>query len=131
LKPGPHSIRGKAWDTHNNASEEYIEFFVSNDTQIALEHLLNYPNPFSNKTTFHFDHNRAGEDLEIQIQIFTVSGKLIKTLETSSFAAPSHIAALSWDGRDEYNDLLAKGVYIYKVNVRSRQDGSKVTKFEK
>lgn len=131
LAQGAHSVRVKAWDTYNNASEEYIEFFVSNDAQIALEHVLNYPNPFSNKTTFHFDHNRAGEDLDIQIQIFTVSGKLIKTLETSSFSASSHIAALTWNGRDEYNDLLARGVYIYKVNVRSRQDGSKATKFEK
>lgn len=131
LAPGPHSVRVKAWDTHNNATEEYIEFYVSNEGKISLEQVLNYPNPFSNKTTFHFDHNRAGEDLDIQIQIFTVSGKLIKTLETYSLSAPSHIASLSWNGRDEYNELLARGVYIYKVNIRSRQDGAKASTFEK
>ncbi|WP_449580853.1 type IX secretion system sortase PorU [Pontibacter deserti] len=131
LSPGPHSLRFKAWDTHNNASEEYIEFFVSNDEVFSLEHVLNYPNPFSTKTTFHFDHNRAGEDLDIQIQIYTISGKLIKTLETVAHAATTHVAALTWNGRDEYNDLLARGVYVYKVNVRSRLDGAKVTKFEK
>lgn len=131
LEAGPHSLRIKAWDTHNNAAEEYIEFVVSNDSKIALEHVLNHPNPFSTKTTFHFDHNRAGENLEIQIQIYTISGKLVKTLETTSYASKAHIADLSWDGKDEYNDMLAKGVYIYKVNVRSQQDGSKISKFEK
>ncbi len=131
LAPGPHSLRFKAWDTHNNASEEYIEFFVSNSEEFSLEHVLNYPNPFSTKTTFHFDHNRAGDDLDVQVQIYTISGKLIKTLQTISIASPSHVAALSWNGRDEYNDLLARGVYIYKVNVQSRRDGAKASKFEK
>ncbi|MEJ8756475.1 type IX secretion system sortase PorU [Pontibacter sp. H259] len=131
LTPGKHTLRFKAWDTHNNASEEYIEFFVSNDAQFSLEHVLNYPNPFSTNTTFHFDHNRAGDDLDIQVQIYTLSGKLIKTLHTTSIASPAHVAALTWNGRDEYNDLLARGVYIYKVNVRSRQAGTNVSKFEK
>ncbi len=131
LKEGPHSLKVKAWDTHNNSAEEYIEFFVSNDAQIALEHVLNYPNPFSTKTTFHFDHNRAGEDLDIQVQIYTISGKLIKTLETTSYISKTHIADLTWDGRDEYNDILARGVYVYKVSVRSQQDGAKASKFEK
>ncbi len=131
LPPGPHTLRLKAWDTSNNAAEEYIEFIVSNDTELALEHVLNHPNPFSTKTTFHFDHNRAGETLDIQVQIFTVSGKLVKTLQTTTLASKAHIAELTWDGRDEYNDLLARGVYIYKVNVRSQQDGSRASVFEK
>ncbi|WP_299820075.1 type IX secretion system sortase PorU [uncultured Pontibacter sp.] len=131
LAPGPHSLTIKAWDTYNNATEEHIEFIVSNDSKIALDHVLNHPNPFSTKTTFHFDHNRAGENLDVQIQIYTISGKLVKTLQTTSYASKAHIADLSWDGRDEYNDVLAKGVYIYKVNVRSQQDGSKTSKFEK
>ncbi|TXK46066.1 type IX secretion system sortase PorU [Pontibacter qinzhouensis] len=131
LKPGPHSVRLKAWDTHNNSAEEYLEFVVSNEAGLALDHVLNHPNPFSTRTTFHFDHNRAGENLEIQVQIFTISGKLVKTLETTCFASKTHLAEITWNGRDEYNDTLAKGVYVYKVNVRSQQDGSKTSKFEK
>lgn len=131
LTPGPHSIRLKAWDTHNSSSEEYLELYVSNETKIALEHVLNHPNPFSTHTTFHFDHNKAGDNLDIQVQIFTISGKLVRTLETTSYASKTHLAELTWDGRDEYNDKLAKGVYVYKVNVRSQLDGSKTSKFEK
>ncbi|MCC9136326.1 type IX secretion system sortase PorU [Pontibacter silvestris] len=131
LAPGPHSVKLKAWDTYNNSSEEYLELYVSNEAEIALEHVLNHPNPFSTKTTFHFDHNRAGDNLDIQVQIFTISGKLVRTLETTSYASKAHLAELTWDGRDEYNDILAKGVYVYKVNVRSQQDGSKTSRFEK
>ncbi len=131
LKEGPHTLKVKAWDTYNNSKEEYIDFFVSNSSKIALEHVVNHPNPFSTKTTFHFDHNRAGEDLDIQVQIFTISGKLVKTLQTTTYSSKTHIAELTWDGRDEYDDVLARGVYVYKVNVRSHQDGAKVSKLEK
>ncbi|GAA4431841.1 type IX secretion system sortase PorU [Pontibacter saemangeumensis] len=131
LEAGPHSVRLKAWDTHNNSSEEYIEFFVSIDANLALEHVLNHPNPFSTNTIFHFDHNRVGENLDIQVQIYTISGKLVKTLQTTSYASTAHVADLYWNGRDEYNDTLARGVYVYRINVRSQQDGSKASKFEK
>ena len=131
LAAGPHSLRLKAWDTHNNSTEEYIEFFVSIDAGLALEHVLNHPNPFSTNTTFHFDHNRVGENLEIQVQIYTISGKLVKTLQTISYASKAHVADISWNGRDEYNDVLARGVYVYRVSVRSQQDGSKTSRFEK
>ncbi|MHA6246806.1 type IX secretion system sortase PorU [Pontibacter sp. CAU 1760] len=131
LAPGPHSVRLKAWDTHNNSSEEYIEFFVSNDDNLSLEHVLNYPNPFSTHTTFNFDHNRVGENLDIQVQIYTVSGKLVKTLQTTAYGSKAHFSELSWNGRDEYNDVLARGVYVYRINVQSQQDGSRTSKFEK
>ncbi|WP_237144645.1 type IX secretion system sortase PorU [Pontibacter pamirensis] len=131
LDAGLHSLRLKAWDTHNNSSEEYIEFFVSNDAGVALEHVLNYPNPFSTNTTFKFDHNRAGENLDIQIEIYTISGKLVKTLQTTAYASKAHVSELTWNGRDQYNDMLAHGVYVYRINVRSQQDGSKASKIEK
>lgn len=131
LTPGPHSLRLKAWDTHNNSAEGYIEFFVSNDAQLALEHILNFPNPFSGSTTFQIDHNRAGQDLVIQVQIYNAAGKLVKSLQTTSKGSPTRITDLTWDGRDEYNELLARGVYMYSVTVRSMQDGAKASKFEK
>ncbi|ARS37889.1 hypothetical protein CA264_14630 [Pontibacter actiniarum] len=131
LEPGPHTIRFKAWDTHNNSAEAYIEFYVSNDAHLALEHVLNHPNPFSTETTFQFDHNRAGEDLDVQVQIFTLSGQLVKTLQTTFYGSSTRVGELTWDGRSESNDVLARGVYVYRVSVRSQQDGSKASKVEK
>ncbi len=131
LAAGPHSLTLKAWDTFNNSAERTLDFVVENNQGLALDHVLNYPNPFANHTTFHFDHNRQGDDLDVQVQLFTVAGRLIRTLQTRTTAATAHVQELSWDGRDEYGDVLARGVYIYKVNVRSARDGSHTSKYEK
>jgi hypothetical protein len=37
---------------------------------------------------------------------------------------------VDWDGRDEYGDQLAKGVYIYRLSVKS-PDGDLADKTEK
>ncbi|UPL49524.1 type IX secretion system sortase PorU [Hymenobacter sublimis] len=131
LSPGPHELRVKAWDTWNNSAERAIEFIAAPTEKLALQHVLNYPNPFASATTFHFDHNRQGEELEVQVQIFTVSGKLVRTLQASALSSGPHVASISWDGRDEYQDQLARGVYVYRVSVRSPRDGSTASKFEK
>ncbi|WP_426490263.1 type IX secretion system sortase PorU [Hymenobacter sp. 102] len=119
LTAGPHELRVKAWDTWNNSAEHTIEFVAAPTEKLALQHVLNYPNPFARNTTFHFDHNRQGEDLDIQVQIFTVSGKLVRTLQATALGSGSHVSAISWDGRDEYQDQLARGVYVYRVSVRT------------
>ena len=131
LTPGPHSLTLKAWDTHNNSAERTLDFVVANTQTLSLSHVLNYPNPFGSHTTFHFDHNRPGDDLDVQVQVFTVAGRLVRTVQTHLPSASAHVKELTWDGRDEYGDVLARGVYVYKVNVRSIRDGSHTSKFEK
>jgi hypothetical protein len=131
LSPGNHSMRVKAWDTYNNSSESYIEFVVANDENMAIQHVLNYPNPFSTHTNFHFDHNRGGDDIEVLVSIYTISGKLIKTIDDHFYASNSHISDINWDGRDDFGDKIGKGVYIYKLNVRSLRDGSNNFKYQK
>ncbi|MCC2547494.1 type IX secretion system sortase PorU [Hymenobacter sp. BT175] len=136
LSQGPHVLRLKCWDTFNNSAQKDIEFIAASSESLALKHVLNYPNPFSTSTTFHFDHNQSGQELEVQVQIFTVSGKLVRTLEANFPGSGSHVPAsvhddkLTWNGRDEYDGQLARGVYVYRVNVRT-PDGSTASKFEK
>ncbi|MGI4740380.1 MAG: type IX secretion system sortase PorU [Janthinobacterium lividum] len=131
LAPGPHTLKVKAWDTYNNSAEGSVEFIAAQTAQLALDHVLNYPNPFSNLTTFHFDHNKAGQELDVQVQIFTVSGKLVKTLRANVLASTSHNQSVSWNGRDDYDDQLARGVYVYRISVRSPADQQTISKFEK
>ncbi len=131
LAAGPHTLKFKAWDTYNNSAERTIEFVVAHTEQLALAHVLNYPNPFARSTTFHFDQNREGDDLDVQVQIFTVSGKLVRTLTASVPNSEPHQKSITWDGRDEYNDQLARGVYVYRVSVRAQRDRATASKFEK
>ncbi len=127
---GKNSVKLIAWDVYNNYNESVLDFVVAGSAEMALQHVLNYPNPFTTNTTFHFDHNKPGQNLKVSVQIFTVSGKLIKTLQTELLASGSHFDQISWDGKDEYGDGIGKGVYIYKVKVKS-EEGKSVEEFQK
>jgi hypothetical protein len=118
LAPGRHTLLVKGWDVANNSGESYTEFVVADDGKAVLEHVLNYPNPFTTHTSFQFEHNLAGQVLDVQISIFTVSGKLVKTIHHTAMADGFRVADIPWDGRDEFGDALARGVYLYRLQVR-------------
>lgn len=130
LPQGKNMLKTRAYDVYNNSSDAMLEFVVANSQEMALQHVLNYPNPFTTNTTFHFDHNKAGETITVQVQVFTISGKLIKTLQTDAVTSGNHFDQLSWDGRDDFGDNIGKGVYIYKVKVKSNS-GKSAEEFQK
>ena len=135
LEPGLHTLTLKAWDVYNNSSISEIQFIVfDKDEQLGINNVLNYPNPFVNYTEFWFNHN-SSEPLDVSIQIFTVSGKLVKTINGQTTGGINNPTSLSrdliWDGRDDFGDKIGKGVYIYKLTVRSNLLNKKVEKIEK
>ncbi|MCB0503796.1 MAG: oxidoreductase, partial [Bacteroidetes bacterium] len=69
IPPGTHDVSVKAWDVYNNSGEGYTEFVVAETAELALEHVLNYPNPFTTSTNFIFEHNRKGDVLDVRIQV--------------------------------------------------------------
>jgi len=131
LEVGEHSIHLKAYDTYNNKSEATLNFIVLDDNGLALDHVLNYPNPFVNYTEFWFNHNKPNEALEVQIQIYTVSGKLVKTINQLVQNSGGLSRDLKWDGLDDFGKKIGKGVYVYKLSVKSVLSGLKGEKFEK
>lgn len=130
LSEGSHTLKFKVWDVYNNSSEAETEFVVAKSAEIALDHVLNYPNPFTTHTQFFFEHNQVCNTLDVQIQIFTVSGKLVKTIWEQVATEGYRISPIDWDGRDDYGDRLAIGTYIYRVKVKT-SEGNTIEKFEK
>ncbi len=130
LSEGRHTLTLKAWDINNNSAESFTEFVVSSSAGLALDHVLNYPNPFSTHTSFMFEHNKPCTGMAIQVQVFTVSGKLVKTLDTYQVCEGYRNTTLDWDGKDDYGDQLAKGVYIYKLRIRTAE-GETAQKLER
>jgi hypothetical protein len=135
LSPGLHTLTLKAWDVYNNASTQDIQFVVfDKDVSLELTNVLNYPNPFVNYTEFWFNHN-SSDVLDVSIQIFTVSGKLIKTINGQTNTGSNTTSALSrdltWDGTDDFGSKIGKGVYVYKLKVRSASTGMQAEKIEK
>ncbi|KER10138.1 MAG: hypothetical protein HY22_07730 [[Candidatus Thermochlorobacteriaceae] bacterium GBChlB] len=118
LSPGNYTLRFKAWDAYNNSTEKLLSFTVADSSRLALGNVYNFPNPFQTRTAFIFSHNRAGDDLNTRIKIYTVAGRLVKTLEQTTSASPNNIR-IDWDGRDDDGQELANGIYLYKVIVRS------------
>jgi hypothetical protein len=119
LKDGRHSLRLKAWDVYNNSSEANTEFVVAESASLALYHVLNYPNPFTTHTAFYFEHNRPGVPLNILVQIFTITGKLVKSINTNMFTNGFRSDGIEWDGKDDYGDNIGRGVYIYRIKVKT------------
>lgn len=136
LEPGVHTLTLKAWDVYNNSSTAELQFVVFNERDhLIIENVLNYPNPFVNYTEFWFNHN-SSDVLDISIQIFTISGKLVKTLNGQSQgngvkSASSTSRDIVWDGRDDFGDKIAKGTYVYKLTVHSNTSNKTVEKIEK
>ena len=131
LSPGLHTITFKAWDVYNNPVIAEIQFFVIESENVVLSNVLNYPNPFVSYTEFWFTHNRPFEPLQVQVQIMTITGKVVKTIndivQTEGFLSRS----IKWDGRDDFGDKLAKGVYVYRLTVKSTLTNKKSEKIEK
>ncbi|SCX80244.1 Peptidase family C25 [Flavobacterium anhuiense] len=131
LAPGLHTISFTAWDVYNNPVTSEIQFTVVGDDSLTLSHVLNYPNPFSTYTQFWFSHNRPYEPLDVQVQVMTITGKVVwtknQTVTTEGFLSRE----ITWDGRDDFGDRIGKGVYIYKLTVKSNLTNKKAEKYEK
>ena len=132
LEPGMHTILFKAWDVYNNLITMEIQFnAVCSNDGLKIDKVLNYPNPFSTYTEFWFTHNMPFEPLDVQVQIFTITGKVVKTINQQVTTEGFLSREVTWDGRDDFGDKIGKGVYVYKLTVRSSLTGKKLEKHEK
>lgn len=125
LVDGAYTLRVQAADETGNKSglEPYeVSFEVINESSIT--YFYPYPNPFSTSTRFVFTLTGSVIPEQIKIQIMTISGRVVREItqdEIGPIKIGNNITQYAWDGRDEYGDRLANGVYLYKVFVK--QDG--------
>ncbi|MBP1646931.1 MAG: hypothetical protein H6Q30_376, partial [Bacteroidetes bacterium] len=119
LPQGRNTLRVRAWDSYNNSATAETFFDVASSDYLTLTDVMNYPNPFGSSTLFTFRQNQTGL-LNVTVKIYTVAGRLIQTITTTS--SGESFVRVPWDGRDRDGDILANGVYFYKVLV-STADG--------
>lgn len=85
-----------------------------------LTRVLNYPNPFSRFTRFHYTLS-AGENIDqYKVQIFSITGLLVRQLsqvDLGSLVVGTNLTVGGWDGKDTFGDALANGIYIYKLAI--------------
>jgi hypothetical protein len=119
LEDGAHSIELKVWDIHNNSSKASIDFVVVSGDEMTMENLFNYPNPVTDYTIFSFEHNQAKENMDVSIDIYSIDGKLVTRLEESFLADSYRSNEIRWEVTDEYGNRLMKGIYIYRVTIKT------------
>jgi hypothetical protein len=116
LSDGKYKLKIRAWDTYNNLSESTVYFTVKSNTDLFVDKVYNYPNPFKDFTSFTFKHN-LDSPVSIKIKIYTISGRLIKEITRTNIADKNVL--IDWDGRDADSDAIANGTYIYKIIIKS------------
>ncbi|MBK7103915.1 MAG: type IX secretion system sortase PorU [Ignavibacteriae bacterium] len=116
LEPGEYKIKINAWDVFNNFSFAENNFTVVDGDKLALREVYNYPNPFSSNTFFTFQHNLS-DAINVKIKIYTVAGRVIKEINASN--VEDKFVKLEWDGKDEDNNNIGNGTYLYKLIVQS------------
>ena len=77
----------------------------------------NFPNPFNPETWIPYQLNKA---TEVSVQIFDVSGRLVRTLNlgwqpVGTYMTPS--SAAYWDGRNVVGERVASGIYFYTLQT--------------
>ena len=83
-----------------------------------MSNVLNYPNPFVSQTEFWFEHSSAPSDiLEVQVQVFTVSGKVVWTQNQTLTGRTSYREDIQWNGRDNKGTMLGSGIYFIKIST--------------
>lgn len=90
-----------------------------------LRNIVNSPNPFNyitNPPGTYFNYSIDTEQTigDVEIKIYAMSGRLIKTIDMGS-----NLHGLNrqyWDGLDESGNKLANGVYLYKIKVNIGSD---------
>jgi hypothetical protein len=123
---GMYTLHVKASDRSGNVSGQFdyrIQFDVINKASVT--EVLNYPNPFSTSTRFVFTITGSDIPETFKIQILTITGRVVKEItreELGFLHIGRNITEYAWDGKDQFGDQLANGVYLYRVQTRLHGD---------
>ncbi|MCD5383401.1 C25 family cysteine peptidase [candidate division WOR-3 bacterium] len=106
----------RAEDNSGNLSEFEFTLRKVFTERLVVENPINYPNPIrGDRTRIEFRSSKAGKG---RIKIFTISGRLIRTLSIENVRNDRKNEKY-WDIRDELGDRVGNGIYIYKIEVEA------------
>ena len=117
-----NNIKVQAWDILGKNNVLNLNFKTFNNELVY--NVYNFPNPFNNTTNFTF-HYSEKEAVNVEINIYTINGFNVKTI-TQKNITPSNSTfykiSQKWDGKDNNNNDLSNGTYIYKLSIYQNAD---------
>lgn len=129
LSEGPHTLTFRAWDVLNNPSTAKLSFNVVKGLQPEIASVSCTNNPATTSTTFIVTHNFMGSQVDLVIDVFDMSGRLLWQ-HSESGVSSSNAYTVSWDLTVDGGARLQTGVYLYRVRLSS-DGGSQATKSKK
>ena len=121
LSEGEHTLTISVSDAYNNVTEEEIQFDVVNSQNVTLKNLYNFPNPMTDKTYFHFEHNQAGNETSVVVRIYDRNGELVRTIAADGSLVGFSEDVLSWDGTSKGGNPMPTGIYPYTIEIKTAQ----------
>lgn len=118
LMPGKHKLLFRAWDIFNNPSSTELSFNVVSGLDPTLVDINCTKNPATDFTSFLISHDRQSCDLDIEIELFDMSGRLLWRHKEKSFGSGS-VCSVNWDLTVDDGHRLQTGVYLYRVSIAS------------
>ena len=94
-----------------------LEALIASRIPSETRLLLNYPNPFNPETWIPY---QLAEATKVTVMIHSMNGSLIRTLELGHQAAGTYKSksqAAYWDGRNEFGEQVASGLYFYTLTA--------------
>lgn len=129
LPDGTYKLIVQGADASNNKSgKNFYEITFTVENASTISHFYPYPNPFSTSTRFVFTLTGSNIPEDLKIQIMTVTGKVVREItksELGSIRIGNNISDYAWDGKDEFGDKLANGLYLYRVVIKNAGDNFK------
>ncbi len=125
LNEGEHHLTFRVWDIYNNSTTVSLDFTVVKSANLVAQKAFNTPNPMSDNTSFYFEHNQKG-NLDITINIYNVSGQLVKTIRESRYGTSTRTEPIQWNGTSDSGMPLANGVYIYNMVVTNSKNEKEI-----
>ena len=129
LSDGPHKLLFRAWDAQNNSSVAELSFVVNATQQPTLSNVICTKNPATTSTSFVISHDRAGSEVDVELEVFDTSGRLLwRKSETGIPTDQTY--TIDWDLTTGSGSRLKTGVYLYRVLI-SNNGSSKASQAKK
>lgn len=116
LSAGKHTLKFRAWDILNNSSTVSLDFNVVRGLTPKLFNVGVTKNPASTSTTFIINHDRVGTTMDVDIDVFDASGRLLWTRHESGVSTDGAYTS-TWNLCTDNGQQLQTGVYLYRVRV--------------
>lgn len=121
LDPGDHRLQFRAWDILNNSTTSELRFRVVKGLEPTILSVAATANPASTTTTFIVGHDRMGTAMDVTLEVFDTSGRILWRHDETGVSGASPYT-YTWDLTTASGFRLQTGVYLYRVRLCS--DGS-------